>query len=279
MRNLVTFPTRLPELMENTSALVRKGFGDVKNVIGAARETAGNLGTILEDSKVATEEVRNVSRMANTSAGNFQMNFEETVSKLDRGQTAHNFARNVKDDFKANIDGIAFKGSSGIPSTVKKNFVENPFNDDGSLKPNSKYKTSLDGTDHNYLYETDNKGRIEKVDADPLELKADSTRDRAPYDPNTPDKPEFFDAGHLIGDQFDGSGEINNLISQARNLNRGKWLTMENKWADALREGKDVKVSIQVRYEGESMRPSGFDVKYSIDGDYQSRSFDNVNPY
>jgi hypothetical protein len=265
--------------MENTSALVRKGFGDVKNVIGAARETAGNLGTILEDSKVATEEVRNVSRMANTSAGNFQMNFEETVSKLDRGQTAHNFARNVKDDFKANIDGIAFKGSSGIPSTVKKNFVENPFNDDGSLKPNSKYKTSLDGTDHNYLYETDNKGRIEKVDADPLELKADSTRDRAPYDPNTPDKPEFFDAGHLIGDQFDGSGEINNLISQARNLNRGKWLTMENKWADALREGKDVKVSIQVRYEGESMRPSGFDVKYSIDGDYQSRSFDNVNPY
>lgn len=42
---------------------------------------------------------------------------------------------------------------------------------------------------------------------------------------------------------------------------------MENKWADALKDGKDVKVDIKPVYEGNSKRPSKFVAKYTVDGE------------
>ncbi len=49
------------------------------------------------------------------------------------------------------------------------------------------------------------------------------------------------------------------------NLNRGEWKQMENKWANALRKGKKVKVDIEPLYESTDMRPNGFRVLYTID--------------
>ncbi len=49
------------------------------------------------------------------------------------------------------------------------------------------------------------------------------------------------------------------------NLNRGELKALENRWANALRKGKTVKVKIESVYQGIDIRPESFDVLYSID--------------
>ncbi|WP_244319805.1 MULTISPECIES: DNA/RNA non-specific endonuclease [Pantoea] len=46
------------------------------------------------------------------------------------------------------------------------------------------------------------------------------------------------------------------------NLNKGAWKQMENTWARALSEGKEVKVNIQPSYVGDSVRPDKFKVVF-----------------
>lgn len=41
---------------------------------------------------------------------------------------------------------------------------------------------------------------------------------------------------------------------------------MENEWAKALKEGKEVQVNIKPVYTGNNSRPDKFDVFYSING-------------
>lgn len=51
---------------------------------------------------------------------------------------------------------------------------------------------------------------------------------------------------------------------------------MENTWADALKEGKDVKVLIDTVYNGNSQRPSKFIVEYIINGEKKIKTFNNI---
>lgn len=44
-------------------------------------------------------------------------------------------------------------------------------------------------------------------------------------------------AGHLFGDRFGGSPELDNLVSQAQKVNLSEYKVLENKWAKALGEG------------------------------------------
>lgn len=41
---------------------------------------------------------------------------------------------------------------------------------------------------------------------------------------------------------------------------------LENKWAQALKNNKSVKVEVKIRYAGENPRPTEFEVIYEIDG-------------
>ncbi|MFT8600413.1 MAG: DNA/RNA non-specific endonuclease [Leuconostoc pseudomesenteroides] len=169
-----------------------------------------------------------------------------------------------------------------VSKTPSKKVVDNPFvnGKSGKLKPNVQYKVSAPGTNHNYVYETNSAGDISKVKVDELHWKGE--RDRLTNKRNTPDKLTDDDAGHLIADMFDGSPDLDNLVSQARDLNRGsgsEWKEMENQWRDAL-TGNPLKkvtdVQIDVIYEAESHRPSGFDVQYKINGNIISHQFTNV---
>jgi len=74
------------------------------------------------------------------------------------------------------------------------------------------------------------------------------------------------EGGHLIASIFNGPGEKLNLLPMNGNLNKGAWKQMENTWAKALSEGKEVKVNIQPSYVGDSVRPDKFYVEYMIDG-------------
>ncbi|MGW7161941.1 DNA/RNA non-specific endonuclease [Paenibacillus taichungensis] len=140
---------------------------------------------------------------------------------------------------------------------------------DGELKPNVTYKTG----EYEYIYKTDSKGRLEKFTADDLKL---TERDsRLPHDPDTPGKEPGDHAGHLAGDRFGGSPEIDNLVSQLSNVNLSQYKKIENQWANAIKEGKKVKVNVEVKYDGDSIRPSKFNVQYEIDGEAFSKSILN----
>ncbi|PPF24255.1 DNA/RNA non-specific endonuclease [Rathayibacter rathayi] len=127
------------------------------------------------------------------------------------------------------------------------------------------------------MYETNADGLIERVSVENLHVKPpDNERD-------TPGKLPTDDAGHLIADVFDGSPELDNLISQATALNRGagsKWTEMERAWRKALTKEPPSAVTdieIKVLYD-RSKRPTGFDVQYKIDGEPVTRDFSNPIP-
>ena len=78
------------------------------------------------------------------------------------------------------------------------------------------------------------------------------------------------DGGHLIGTQFNGSGDLDNLVAMNRDINRsgGEWFNMEKDWVKALKETppKKVTVNIEPKYSGKSLRPDRFKVMYEIEG-------------
>ncbi|HCX7356337.1 TPA: DNA/RNA non-specific endonuclease, partial [Escherichia coli] len=55
-------------------------------------------------------------------------------------------------------------------------------------------------------------------------------------------------------------GEKLNLVPMDGNLNKGVWKQMENTWANALKDGKQVNVKIEPVYTGENKRPDSFSV-------------------
>ncbi|PPF60995.1 hypothetical protein C5C18_15045 [Rathayibacter tritici] len=159
-----------------------------------------------------------------------------------------------------------------------------PFDPDrkGALLPNVRYRASAPGTNHNYVAETNADGLIERVTVAELHLKP-AGRPRFKHDPNTPGKLPTDDAGHLIADVFDGSPELDNLVSQATALNRGagsEWTEMERAWRKALTKEPPSAVTdieIKVLYDV-NKRPTGFDVKYKIDGVSFNNPFPNPIP-
>ncbi|KXH78560.1 T7SS effector LXG polymorphic toxin [Sporosarcina sp. HYO08] len=136
------------------------------------------------------------------------------------------------------------------------------------LQSNVRYKTK-----EGYTYETNEFGRIESVDAD-LQLGKGKRNPYAQSNVGETDRirgnyPERDDGGHLIGSQFKGSGDIDNLVPMNSQINQagGKWHQMEQEWAAALnREEGSAKVKIKPQYTGNSARPDSFMVEYAIDG-------------
>ncbi|MBW3775644.1 filamentous hemagglutinin N-terminal domain-containing protein [Aeromonas veronii] len=127
-------------------------------------------------------------------------------------------------------------------------------------EPNTIYKV-----DGNKVYQTDSLGRVEKVESS-LSL---TKNDRNTYQQCVTGKCGISgdEGGHLIASVFNGPGERLNLLPMNANLNKGAWKKMENAWASALKEGKSVSVKIEPIYNGSSVRPDRFTVRYSIGGD------------
>ena len=134
------------------------------------------------------------------------------------------------------------------------------INSDGTLKPNVKYTTG----EHEYIYTTNENGFINSAHADKLEFKTHAGRLK--HESKTLGKLKGDHAGHLFGDRFGGSPKLDNLVSQAQRVNASEYKVIENQWAKAIKEGKDVSVDIFVNYSDLTGRPSSFDVSYVIDG-------------
>ncbi|WP_237071870.1 DNA/RNA non-specific endonuclease [Priestia flexa] len=132
---------------------------------------------------------------------------------------------------------------------------------------NTKYVTN-----DNYKYTTDELGRIVNVDAPELVLKKANRNKYAQANVGGRDRLPDDDGGLLIGAQFNGPPDIDNLVPQNSQINRrgGVWYEMETEWANALKEvpPKKVSVSIEPIYSNNSMRPDSFMVEYEIEGQF-----------
>jgi hypothetical protein len=104
-------------------------------------------------------------------------------------------------------------------------------NQNGDLKPNIEYKTG----EYDYKYKTDEQGRIISVETN--DLKRTEREERLPHNSDSPDKKAGDDAGHLIGDRFGGSPDIDNIVSQLSEVNHGEYKKMEDEWAERLLTG------------------------------------------
>ncbi|WP_084157561.1 T7SS effector LXG polymorphic toxin [Oceanobacillus manasiensis] len=135
------------------------------------------------------------------------------------------------------------------------------------LHPNTKYVTN-----DNYKYTTDELGRIVNVDAPELVLKKANRNKYAQANVGGKDRLTDDDGGHLVGAQFNGPPDIDNLVPQNSQINRrgGVWYEMETEWANALKEvpPKKVSVSIEPIYSNNSMRPYSFMVEYEVEGQF-----------
>lgn len=114
-----------------------------------------------------------------------------------------------------------------------------------------------------YYYQTDELGRIKAAQGD-LRLE-DGVRNngdqlKAGYEDRLPND----HGGHLIARIFGGSGELDNLVAMAAIVNNSKYRKVEKRWENALKEGKEVKVTIDLVYDGANKRPKEFKINFSI---------------
>ena len=136
-------------------------------------------------------------------------------------------------------EGSVAKGTgknSDITEITGGNFGEHIIkgkNGRKELAPNVRYIT-----EENYKYTTDELGRIVDVNAEELILQKGTRNPGMQVAAGREDRLVDDDGGHLIGTQFRGSGDIDNLLAQNRQINRsgGEWYKMETEWANALKE-------------------------------------------
>ena len=139
------------------------------------------------------------------------------------------------------------------------------------LEPNCKYEIN------GYKYTTDEIGRIISAEGY-LHLK--DREGRLPIKDSIEeigkgDQREGDDKGHLIGDQFDGSNGLENMIPQDADINRNDFKNFENELAGEVKNGKTVYCKVEPIYDGDSRRPSAIVVTYRIDGEVNTKVFPN----
>lgn len=120
-------------------------------------------------------------------------------------------------------------------------------------EPNTVYKV-----DGNKTFQTDALGRTSSAEG----ILVASKSDRNTYQQCKAGKcgSSGDEGGHLIASIFNGPSEKLNLVPMDGNLNKGVWKQMENTWANALKDGKQVNVKIEPVYTGENKRPDSFSV-------------------
>ena len=204
---------------------------------------------------------------------------ETDLSELIRNaneyiRKAIEFIQTKIDEFGERVFGIDRK--SGLSETgsniIKleksasvniKEYSTEIFDKNGKLKPNIKYTAG----EYKYWYKTDELGRICSCQADELYLKQHIGRLK--HNPNTPGKREGDQAGHLIADVFGGSPELNNLVSQAKNVNQKLYRDIERKWQQALNKippDEITDLKIEIIYDGNNVRPAAFSIEYCLNG-------------
>ena len=273
-----------------------KGLGD--NVLSQIK-TYGKQLDNLRPSKILSHSadalsdgLRHADNVLSEAAQNFRLNIglepqlADGILSSGGGKLSH-LADNLS-AFAKNLDGnlddvmeLGGKSGSGFGGSKTKHWFEDASeilrdgsHMDGKVpKPNVIYEAG----EHRYLYRTDEVGRIDRAYAEDLQLKLHEGRLR--HNSKTLDKEIGDHAGHIFGDLFGGSPELDNVLSQAKDVNLKEYRRIERKWEDALKSKppKKIEVDVKINYEGSSMRPTSFEVNYKIDGIRHKEIIKNIN--
>ncbi len=140
---------------------------------------------------------------------------------------------------------------------------------DGELEPNVTYE--LNGN----TYTTDEQGRIICCEAHP-ERSPENPRDvNAQLQVGGEDRRPSDQGGHIVGRDLNGDGGAGNLVAMDSKINQSDYKRMENDIKAALDEGKDVTVTTDISYSGDSKRPDTITVTVTADGVKTVYKFDN----
>ena len=273
-----------------------KGLGD--NVLSQIK-TYGKQLDNLRPSKILSHSadalsdgLRHADNVLSEAAQNFRLNIglepqlADGILSSGGGKLSH-LADNLS-AFAKNLDGslddvmeLGGKSGSRFGGSNTKHWFEDASeilrdgsHMDGKVpKPNVVYEAG----EHHYFYRTDEVGRIDRAYAEDLQLKLHKLRLR--HNSKTLDKEIGDHAGHIFGDLFGGSPELDNVISQAKDVNLKEYRRIERDWEAALKSKppKKVEVDIKINYEGSSMRPTSFEVNYKIDGIRHEEIIKNIN--
>ncbi|WP_426892845.1 T7SS effector LXG polymorphic toxin [Sutcliffiella horikoshii] len=190
------------------------------------------------------------------------------------GQGIKNSLTDMHSKILTRIETVAGKNLGRRNKNVETIRNSKHFIDEFTLKPNVKYETN------GYQYKTDNLGRIERASGE-LKLEMgmrDSHHQLAAggIDRVIASGTKGDHGGHLIGTQFNGSPLIDNIVAMNGNVNVSAYKKLEYTWAKALKEGQEVLVDIKPIYEGTSLRPSRFEIKFKIDGRKSVQVLENI---
>lgn len=140
---------------------------------------------------------------------------------------------------------------------------------DGELEPDTTYELN-DNT-----YTTDEQGRIIRCEAHP-ERTPENPRDvNAQLQAGGEDRRPSDQGGHIVGRDLSGDGGAGNLVAMDSRINQSDYKRMENDIKEALDESKDVTVTTDISYSGDSKRPDSITVTVTADGDKTVYKFDN----
>ncbi|MBC6164833.1 hypothetical protein HB999_15400 [Listeria booriae] len=248
----------------------------------ALRESAERIRNVPKVLKDTANTVKNTAQEGLTATKNMATNFGDNVRNLNFGQprlvaegfgdVGPSFIRNTN-EAASNAGRVVRESAShldDVPKIKEVPYGEHIIKGKGGRKelaPNTRYVTE-DG----YKYTTDELGRVVDVDAENLVLKTAERNEGMQRAAGREYRLADDDGGHLIGSQFNGPGDIDNLVAQNKQINRsgGEWYSMEQEWARALKETppKKVTVKIEPSYSGKSLRPDLFLVEYQIEGKF-----------
>ena len=255
---------------EASEQLSKRGDEVAKGAKEAAEQAGKKVGK--EFSKEASEQLAkhgdDVAKGAKEAAEQAGKKARQEFSKEASEQLAKH-----GDDVAKGLEETAENTSKTVKEVEYGEHFTKGVNGRKELLPNVQYVT-----ESGYRYTTDKFGRISRVEVDELILKKgkrNAHSQRVAGREYRITEAELWegldDGGHLIGTQFNGSGDLDNVIAMNREINRsgGAWYNMEQEWASALKEvpPRKVTVDIQPVYSGESLRPDAFKVKYQMGDD------------
>ena len=240
-------------------------------VLGVATE-------VVKDSVVGAEVVKDVATDA--IVGSEIIESAETVEVVNINSALAEMSAIAEESWEyAMIEGEKINSVLEAPEELKEvEFAKIYKDDNGNV-----YRKGDDlvGNNHyeinGYGYATDELGRITSAEGK-LQVKNHPGRYDMPDSKEKIGKGDQLDTdsrGHLIADQFNGSGGMENLTAQDLSLNTKEVRNLEDELAKHVNNKEEVYLKIEVRYDGKSFRPTEYHYKYMIDGDTFVKVFKN----
>ena len=234
------------------------------------------LVTKISEKEAATSKLAKVDKLEDTV---------ESIGKEAKGiakdtkatKANKNVDKNIETNKKESPKQSTTETASPTTNTTRLADSPNIYRNGEQYKPGvgtRQLKENIIYESKGYYYQTDELGRIKAAQGD-LRLE-DGVRNngdqlKAGYEDRLPND----HGGHLIARIFGGSGELDNLVAMDKIVNTSKYRKVENQWQKALKEGKEVQVTIDIVYDGANKRPIKFNVNYVIDKEKATESFLN----